>query len=151
MTHYLRALVARLRGLFGDRRAERELDDEIETHLHMLTVRYVCQGMTEDEAARAARRQFGNVTLLQEANREMRGIRPIETLLQDVRYGLRILRKSPVFTAAAILSLALGIGANLTIFSFVDAFFLRPIPARDPERLVNVEARRNGQWNGYYA
>ncbi len=151
MIHYLRALAARLRGLFGDRRADRELDQEIETHLRLLTVRYVCQGMTEPEAARAARRHFGNVTLLQEAHRDVRGIRLIETLLQDLRYGLRILRKNPGFTAAAVLSLALGIGANLTIFSFVDAFFLRPIPAREPERLVNVEASRNGQWNGYYS
>src|SRR5262245_41788145 len=151
MTHYLRALAAKFRGLFGGRRADKELDDEIETHLHMLTVRYVCQGMTEAEAARAARRQLGNVTLLQELNREMRGIRPIETLLQDLRYGLRLLRKNPGFTAAAVLSLALGIGANLTIFGFVDAFFLRPIPAREPERLVTVEARLNGRWNAYYA
>ena len=151
MIHYWRALAARLRGLFGDRRVERDLDDEIETHLRLLAERYVRQGMTEAEAARAARRQFGNVTLLQELNREMRGIKPIETLLQDLRYGLRLLRKNPGFTAAAVLSLALGIGANLTIFSFVDAFFLRPIPAREPERLVNVEARRNGRWNGYYS
>jgi putative ABC transport system permease protein len=151
MIHYLRALAARLRGLFGDRSAELELDDEIETHLRLLTERYVRQGMTEAEAARAARLQFGNVTLLQEAHRDMRGIRPIETLFQDLRYGLRILRKNPGFTLAAVLSLALGIGANLTIFSFVDAFFLRPIPAREPERLVNVEATRNGRWNGYYS
>jgi predicted permease len=151
MIDYLRALAARLWGLFGDRRADHELDDEIRTHLHMLTVRYVCQGMTEAEAAQAARRQFGNVTLLQEAHREMRGIRPIETLIQDVRYALRILRKNPGFTLAAVLSLALGIGANLTIFSFVDAFFLRPVPAREPERLVNVEASRDSRWNGYYA
>src|SRR5262245_1429802 len=151
MVHYFRALEARLRGLFGDRRADRELDDEVETHLHMLTVRYVRQGMTEAEAARAARRQFGNVTLLQEANREMRGIRPIETLLQDVRYGLRNLRKNPGFTTAAVLSLALGIGANVTIFSFVDALSLRALPDRGPVRLVTLEARRNGGWNAYYA
>src|SRR5215510_3396376 len=139
MTHYLRALAAKLRGLFGDRRADQELDDEIETHLRLLTERYVRQGMTEEEAVWAARRQFGNVTLLQEANRETRGFRPIETFLQDLRYGLRILRKNPGFTAAAVLTLALGIGANLTIFSFVDTFFLRPIPARAPKQLVNVE------------
>jgi len=71
MIHHLRALAARLRGLFGDRRAERELDKEIETHLRLLTERYVRQGMTED--ARAARRQFGNVTLLPEVNRELLG------------------------------------------------------------------------------
>jgi predicted permease len=151
MTHYLRALAAKLRGLFGNCNADQELDDEIETHLRLLAERYVRQGMSEDEAAWAARRQFGSVTLLQEAHRETRGIRPIETLLQDLRYGLRILRKNPGFTLAAVLSLALGIGANLTIFSFVDAFFLRPIPAREPERLVTVEGGQNSHMHGYYS
>jgi predicted permease len=148
MTHYLRVLAARLRGLFGDRRADRELDDEIEAHLRLLTERYVRQGMTEADAARVARRQFGNVTLLREAHRETRGINPLETLFQDLRYGLRILRKNPGYTAAAVLLLALGIGGNLTIFSFVDTFFLRPIPAREPATLVNVESTRNGRWYG---
>src|SRR5262245_10060304 len=148
MIHYLRALAARLRGLLGDRRADQELYEEIEAHLRLLADRYVRQGMTEAEALGVARRQFGNVTLLQEAHRETRGIRPIETLLQDLRHGLRIFRKNPGITTAAVLSLALGIGANLTIFSFVDAFFLRPIPAREPERLVNPEDSRR---HGYYA
>jgi len=108
----LRALADRLRGLFGDRKADPEFDEEIETHLRLLTERYVCQGMTEAEAARAARRRFGNITLLKEANREMRGIRFIDTLAQDVRYGVRTLRKNPGFTCVAVLILGSAFTAS---------------------------------------
>src|SRR5215510_12984649 len=139
MTHYLRAVTARLRGLFGDRRADREFDDEIETHLRLLTERYVRQGMSEDEAIRAARRQFGNVTLLQEAHRDMRGIRFIDTIFQDLRFGARMLLKSKGFTAVAALSLAVGIGANTAIFSLLDALLLKTLPVRNPEQLVFVD------------
>jgi predicted permease len=138
VTHYLRALAARLRALFGDRSAELDLDDEIEAHMRLLAERYVRQGMTEAEAMWAARRQFGNVTLLREVNCEMRGIRFIETLFQDVRYGLWMMRKNPGFTLVAALTLSLGIGANTAIFGVVNAILLRSLPFKDPERLVMV-------------
>src|SRR5262249_2162586 len=104
MTNYLRALAARLRRLLGERRADQEIDEEIETHLRLLAERYVRQGMTETEAAWAARRQFGNITLLKEANREMRGIRLIDTFFQDLRCGLTTLRRNPGFTFVSALT-----------------------------------------------
>jgi hypothetical protein len=112
MTHYFRVIVARLRGLFWDRNADRELDDEIETHLRLLTERYVRRGMTEEEAALAARCQFGNATSLKEVHREMRRIKVIDSLTQDLRYGVRMLLRHKGFTAVAILSLALGAQAR---------------------------------------
>jgi putative ABC transport system permease protein len=136
--------------LFKDRKADRDFDDEIEAHLRLLADRYVRQGMTEAEAARAARRQFGNITLLKETRRDMRGFRFIETLLQDLRYGVRMLGKNPGVTFVATLTLALGIGANTAIFSVIEAVMLRPLPYQNSEGLCalwkSVPAR-NIEWD----
>jgi putative ABC transport system permease protein len=142
MTDYLRALAARLRGLLGKRSADIELNDEIEAHLRLLAERYVRRGMSEAEAASAARRQFGNVTLLKEANRELRGIGFIDTFFQDLWFGMRMLGRNPGFTCVAVITLALGIGVNSAIFSVVNAALLRSLPYRDPDRLVLLHQRR---------
>jgi predicted permease len=138
MIDYLRAVAARFRGLFRDRGADRELDDEIETHLRLLTERYIRQGMTEAEAAWAARIQFGNITLLKEVNHEMRVIRIIETFIQDLRYGARTLRKTPGFALIIIITLALGIGMNTAILSTMNGFLLRGLPVEKPSELISL-------------
>jgi predicted permease len=132
----LRILAARLRGLFAKGRRERELADEIESHLALRVEENLNRGMDPVEARREALRAFGGVEQTKEAYRDARGLAGIETLRQDLRYALRILRRSPGFAAVAALSIAIGIGANTTIFSLINALLLRTLPVPHPEQLA---------------
>lgn len=133
---WLQKLTLRLRALFRKSRVERELDDELRFHLHRQIEENIASGMSPEEARYAALCAFGGVEQIKEACRDMRGITFIETLIQDLRYGVRMLRRNPGFTTVVVLSLALGIGANTAIFSLIDAVMLKILPVRNPEQLV---------------
>jgi putative ABC transport system permease protein len=137
------------RRLFLRRRLYGDLSEEIQAHLEEKTEELVSGGMSRAEAAAAARREFGNVTLAEEDSREVWRWPSIENFLMDVRFGLRQFRKNPGFTVVAVLTLALGIGANTAIFSIANAFMFRPLPVKDADRLtvVAVQNGRDGEPN----
>jgi len=138
--HYrkLRGWLMRLFGLFHRARREREFAEELESHLALHIEDNLRAGMSPEEARRQAHIKLGGVALTQELHREQRGLPMLETLLQDLRFGVRMLRKNPGFSLVAILTLALGIGANTAIFSVVNALLLRPLPFPELERVVAI-------------
>lgn len=135
MTSRIRIFMAKLRALFGQRRSSDELEDEIQLHVEMLKERFILQGVEPGDAEAAARRQFGNSTLLKERHHQQRTFFLFGTLVRDLRFGLRQLRRNPILTCVAIASLALGIGANTAIFTIAKHVLFDTLPVTRPDQL----------------
>src|SRR5437899_7586596 len=139
MLHWLRTVASRVDGWLRSSRLDADFDEELQTHLAMLAEENVGRGMPPAEAARAARLTLGGTTQIAERQREQRGLPVVDALVQDVRYALRVFRRSPGFTCVAVLTLALGIGVNTTVFTLFDAVALKELPVKDAGRIVRFE------------
>jgi len=146
-----KSLSAGLRGLFFKQQAEHELDDELRDYLDQATTEKVRSGMSREEARRAARLEMGGMELVKENVRAVSWETRLETLWADLRFGARLLRFNPMFACAAILSLALGIGANTAIFQLLDAVRLRTLPVKNPQEMARIKLDRRGSRSGNFS
>jgi predicted permease len=138
MLNWFRVLGCRIYGLLSRRHLDEDFQQELDAHFEMLREENIRRGLPPEQARRAARLRLGGSTQLQETHRELWGLPSFETFLQDVRYGLRQLRRNPGFTAVAVITLALGIGANTAIFSVMHATLFHQLPYKNPSQLVAV-------------
>ena len=147
---WLYTVPLRLRSLFRRDRVEDELDEELRFHVDRLTDEQIAKGRTPAEARAAALRAMRGIEQRKEECRDERRVRLVEDMWQDLRYGARVLRRAPGFTAVAVLSLALGIGANTAVFQLLDALRLRPLPVAHAHDLAIVEIPdRSGASGGF--
>jgi predicted permease len=131
-------MLSRLWNLFRRKRLEREMDAEFRYHLESLEAEHRARGLSVEEARRAARRDFGGMPKVEESYRDQRGLPMLETLWRDIRFSLRSMRRTPAVTVAVIATLAIGIGANTTIFSVVNGVLIKPLPYPEPDRLITM-------------
>ena len=134
--------------IFNRRRLYDELSEEMRLHLEERAEEFMHEGMSRKEAAQAARRAFGNATLLEERSREVWQWATLESIWADLRYAVRLLRKSPAFTVAAVLTLALAIGANAVVFGVLNALILRPVNVPGAKSLYAIDHVDDG-WQSY--
>lgn len=151
MPAWLRVLFLRIHGTFSRRRLDDDFEAEAQAHLAMLADENIRRGMSPEDATRAARLTFGGITQMKEAHRELRGLPRVDALVQDLRYAFRMLVHSPGFTLAAVLTLALGIALNTTVFTVYDSVALRLLPVRDPSTVARLmrwyeDGARNDQF-----
>ncbi|HVT97389.1 MAG TPA: ABC transporter permease [Acidobacteriaceae bacterium] len=140
-----------LKNLFRKQQLDTDLDEELSAYLDLVSVEKMKSGLSPEEARRAARREMGGAEQIRQGVRDIRAGVSLERLSQDIRYGLRTLRKNPAFSLVAVATLALGIGANTAMFSLLDQIVLRLLPVQQPERLMKVTIRGNNYGNTYGA